>query len=55
MPKIKRYTEIVMVRLSKKQKADLLAECEKIILEPATYGRKAIELCLKRHLIDHHK
>lgn len=54
MSKIKRYTEGVLVRLSKKMKADLLAECEKINLEPAIYGRKAVEICLKKRLIDHH-
>lgn len=54
MPKIKRYTEGVLVRLTKKMKADLLAECEKINLEPAIYGRKSIEKCLKKHCIDHH-
>jgi hypothetical protein len=53
MAKIKRYTEGILVRLTKRTKADLIAECEKINLEQAIYGRKAIEYCLKNHLIDH--
>jgi hypothetical protein len=55
MTKLKRYTEGILVRLSKKQKADLLAECDRIPLEPAIYGRKAIELCIKKHLVNHQK
>ena len=55
MAKLKRFTEGVLVRLSKKQKADLLAECDTIPLEPAIYCRKAIELCVKKHLINGHK
>lgn len=55
MAKIKRYTEGILVRVDKKLKKDLVVECRKISLEQAIYGRKAIELCVRKHLIDHHK
>lgn len=55
MGKIKRYTEAMLVRVSKKTKKALVAECKEINLEPAIYGRKSIEICLDKKLIDHHK
>ena len=55
MAKIKRYTEGILIRLTKSTKARLLEECERINLEPAIYGRKAVEYCLKKHRINHNK
>ena len=51
MAKISRYPEKVLVRISKTTKLSLLQECEKIVLEPAAYCRKAIEHCLEKHCV----
>jgi hypothetical protein len=50
--KVRRYTEPVLVRLDKKTAVLLRKECKKRIINEAVYGRKAIELCLKKNLIN---
>ena len=51
MTKVKKYTEPVMVRLDKKTKAQLDQKCFDL-MDEAVYGRRAIELCLKKDLIN---
>jgi hypothetical protein len=49
--KVVKYTEPMLVRLSKPQYKELQKECKKLVMNEAVYGRKAIILCLKKHLI----
>lgn len=49
--KVKVYTEPVMVRLSKKGMSGLKNECKRLQMDEAVYGREAIRLCLKEHLV----
>ena len=51
MTKVKKYTEKVLVRLSKEKMLQLKIECKKLDINEAVYGRKAIEGCLKKHCI----
>ena len=54
MAKLVRYPEKVLVRISKTTKLNLLSECNRIVIEPAAYCRKAIEYCLAHKAIEVH-
>lgn len=55
MTKVKKYTESITVRLNKITRASLQHQCAKLEMNEAVYGRKAIELCLKKNLINGHR
>lgn len=50
--KLKIYTEPIMIRLNKETMLKLRDKCQKIQMNESVYGRKAIELCLKKNLIN---
>jgi hypothetical protein len=52
MAKIKKYTEGTLVRLDKKTRLTLEQKCLNLEIDEAVYGRKAIELCLRKDLIN---
>jgi hypothetical protein len=50
--KVVKYTEPMLVRLSRAQNNELEKECAKLEMNEAVYARKAILLSLKKHLIN---
>lgn len=51
MTKVKKYTEKVLVRLTKEKMLQLKVECKKLDMNEAVYGRKSIEKCLRKRCI----
>jgi len=52
MTKVRKYTEAIMVRLDKITHMNLEKKAYKLEMNEAVYARKAIEICLKRNLIN---
>lgn len=52
MAKVKKYTETILIRLDKKNKTSLDQKCVDLEMNEAVYCRKAVELCLRKNLID---
>jgi len=46
------YTEPIMIRLTKEMMLRLRDKCSRLQMNEAVYGRKAIEICLKKNLIN---
>lgn len=49
--RVKIYTEQLMVRLNKQTMLRLQDICQQLQMNEGTYGRKAIEKCLKKNCI----
>jgi len=50
--KVKRYTHQVMIRLDERTFLDLKDSCRERLINEAVYCRRAVELCLKKGLIN---
>ncbi len=50
--KVLKYTEAILVRLDKKTKMQLEQKTFDLQMNEAVYCRKAVELCLRKNLID---
>lgn len=53
--KISKYTKTVLMRLSPKTMLELASKSLALEINEAVYCRKAVELCLRKNLINGHK